>query len=115
GEPRPLPLRRRSRRRCRPGADLPHRDRPRSAHHDDAGAVLVTIGCLKIFTEVHLLSNGTGGIGGESQTLTMYIRAVGLDPTYGSLGMGSAGAVALFVMTIGFLIASQRLNASSEN
>ena len=78
-------------------------------------AVLVTIGCLKIFTEVHLLSNGTGGIGGESQTLTMYIRAVGLDPTYGSLGMGSAGAVALFVMTIGFLIASQRLNASSEN
>src|SRR5699024_287898 len=37
GEPRPLPLRRRSRRRCRPGADLPHRDRPRSAHHDDAG------------------------------------------------------------------------------
>ena len=78
-------------------------------------AVLVTIGCLKIFTEVHLLSNGTGGIGGESQTLTMYIRAVGLDPTYGSLGMGSAGAVALFVMTIGFLIASQRLNANSEN
>ncbi|MDN5900322.1 MAG: sugar ABC transporter permease [Brachybacterium sp.] len=78
-------------------------------------AILVTIGSLKIFTEVHLLSNGTGGIGGESQTLTMYIRAVGLDPTYGSLGLGSAGAVALFLMTIGLLIASQRLNADSEN
>lgn len=78
-------------------------------------AILVTIGCLKIFTEVHLLSNGTGGIGGESQTLTMYIRAVGLDPTYGSLGMGSAGAVALFLMTFGFLVASQRMNAKAEN
>lgn len=78
-------------------------------------ATLVTIGCLKIFTEIHLLSNGTGGIGGHSETLTMYIRQVGLDPTYGSLGLGSAGAVFLFLMTIGFIIASQKLNRKAES
>src|SRR5699024_9321239 len=36
-EPRSLPRRCRSRRRRRPGADLPPRDRPRRADHDDAG------------------------------------------------------------------------------
>lgn len=77
-------------------------------------ATLVTIGCLKIFTEVQLLSNGSGGIGGRSQTLTMYIRKIGLDPTYGSLGAGSAAAVFLFLMTIGFILASQRLNRKAE-
>lgn len=77
-------------------------------------ATLVTIGCLKIFTEVHLLSNGTGGIGGQSETLTMYIRGIGLDPTYGSLGAGSAAAVVLFCITIGFILVSQKLNRKAE-
>ena len=73
-------------------------------------ATLVSIGCLKIFTEVQLLSNGTGGIGGRSQTLTMYIRGEGLDPLYGSLGAGSAAAVFLFFITVGFIVLSQRLS-----
>lgn len=74
-------------------------------------ATLTTIGSLKIFTEVHLLSNGTGGIGQQSETLTMFIRRIGIaDPTYGSLGMGSAAAVALFVLTLGFVILQQVLN-----
>lgn len=73
-------------------------------------ATLVSIGCLKIFTEVQLLSNGTGGIGGRSETLTMYIRNEGLDPMYGSLGAGSAAAVFLFFMTVGFIVLSQRLS-----
>lgn len=73
-------------------------------------ATLVSIGCLKIFTEVQLLSNGTGGIGGRSETLTMYIRNEGLDPMYGALGAGSAAAVFLFFMTVGFIVLSQRLS-----
>ncbi|MDO5678531.1 MAG: sugar ABC transporter permease [Propionibacteriaceae bacterium] len=74
-------------------------------------ATLTTIGSLKIFTEVHLLSNGTGGIGQQSETLTMYIRRIGIsDPTYGSLGLGSAAAVALFVLTLGFIIIQQIIN-----
>ncbi len=77
-------------------------------------ATLVSIGCLKIFTEVQLLSNGTGGVGGQSETLTMYIRNVGLDPTYGSLGAGSAAAVFLFCITIGFVLLSQKLSNGNE-
>ncbi|BCQ02177.1 sugar ABC transporter permease [Cutibacterium avidum] len=73
-------------------------------------ATLSMIGCLKIFTEVQLLSNGTGGVGGRSSTLTMYIRDIGLDPAYGSLGEGSAAAVFLFVMTVGFIILGQVLD-----
>ncbi|GGE98823.1 carbohydrate ABC transporter permease [Mycetocola zhadangensis] len=76
--------------------------------------ILTMIGSIKIFTEVHLLSNGSGGIGGESQTLTMYIRSVGLDPTYGSLGQGAAGSVFLFLLTLGLLLMSQRLNRKAE-
>ncbi len=73
-------------------------------------ATLTTIGSIKIFTEIQLLSNGTGGIGGKSETLTMYIRKIGLDPTYGSLGEGSAAAVALFFLTLGLVILQQILN-----
>jgi ABC-type sugar transport system permease subunit len=76
--------------------------------------VLSMIGSIKIFTEVFLLSNGSGGIGSQSETLTMYIRAVGLDPTYGSLGQGAAGSVFLFVLTLGLLLISQRLNRKAE-
>lgn len=75
---------------------------------------LAFIGCMKIFTEPHLLSNGTGGIGGRSQTIAMYIRSEGLDPTYGSLGIGSAASVLLFVMTIGFILTQRRLSAKAE-
>lgn len=76
--------------------------------------VLSMIGSIKVFAEVHLLSNGSGGIGGQSETLTMYIREVGLDPTYGSLGQGSAGSVFLFLLTLGLLILSQRLDRKTE-
>ncbi|CAH0145266.1 Lactose transport system permease protein LacF [Microbacterium sp. Bi98] len=76
--------------------------------------ILSMIGSIKIFTEVYLLSNGSGGIGGQSETLTMYIRAVGLDPTYGSLGQGAAGSVFLFLLTLGLLLMSQRLNRKAE-
>ncbi|MFI6858822.1 carbohydrate ABC transporter permease [Streptomyces sp. NPDC050421] len=78
-------------------------------------AVLVMIGSMKVFSEVYLLSNGTGGVGGASETLTMYIQKVGIaDSTYGSLGLGSAASVVLFVLTLGFLVASRRLNKKAE-
>lgn len=78
-------------------------------------AVLSAIGSMKVFTEVYLLSNGTGGIAGESSTLAMYIRDVGVaDSTYGSLGMASAASVVLFVLTLGLMVASRRLNRKVE-
>lgn len=78
-------------------------------------AVLSAIGSMKVFTEVFLLSNGTGGIAGSASTLAMYIREVGIaDSTYGSLGLAGAASVALFAITIGLMIASRRLNRKVE-
>lgn len=78
-------------------------------------AVLVMIGSMKVFSEVFLLTNGTGGIGGDSSTLTMYIRDVGIaDSTYGSLGLGSAASVVLFLLTVGLVLLSQRINRKAE-
>lgn len=71
--------------------------------------ILSTIGCLKIFTEVYLL----GGPNSPSKTITMYLREQ-TDVTYGNMGIGSAASVLLFVLTVGFLIASRRLNAKAE-
>ena len=73
-------------------------------------ATLTTIGCLKIFTEVYLL----GGTASPTKTLTMYIRDW-TDPTYGSLGKGDAASVCLFLITFGFIIASQKLQRKAED
>lgn len=75
---------------------------------------LCTIGCLKIFTEVHLLSNGSGGPTGESITMTMYLRTQGLDVTYGNLGIGSAASVFLFCFTVIFIAISQYVSNRKE-
>lgn len=78
-------------------------------------AVLSAIGSMKVFSEVFLLSNGTGGIAGAATTVAMYIREVGIaDTTYGSLGLGSAASVVLFLLTVGLMVASRRLNRKAE-
>lgn len=74
-------------------------------------ATLTTIGCLKIFTEVYLL----GGSASPTKTLTMYIRDRIVDPTFGSLGQGDAASVCLFLITFGFIIASQSLQRKAED
>ncbi len=77
--------------------------------------VLAAINAMKVFSEVFLLSNGSGGIGGRASTLAMYIREVGIaDSTYGSLGQGSAASVLLFLLTIGLILASRRFNSQIE-
>ncbi|WP_250505261.1 carbohydrate ABC transporter permease [Bowdeniella massiliensis] len=71
--------------------------------------ILSTIGCLKIFTEVYLL----GGTNSPTVTITMYLRDFS-DVTFGHLGRGSAASVFLFLLTLGFIIASRRLNKKAE-
>ena len=44
----------------------------------------------------------------------MYIRNRIMDPTFGSLGQGDAASVFLFLITFGFIIASQRLQNKAE-
>lgn len=77
-------------------------------------AVLSAIGALRVFAEVYLLGGTNGGPGGESATLPFYIRAVGMDPLSGNIGLASAASVVLFFLTLGLILASQRLNRRSE-
>src|SRR5699024_10928982 len=78
-------------------------------------AVLAAINAMKVFSEVFLLSNGSGGIGGRASTLAMYIREVGIaDSTYGSIGQGSAASVVLFLLTFGLSVASRRFSSQLE-
>ncbi|OKL55074.1 ABC transporter permease [Bowdeniella nasicola] len=72
--------------------------------------VLTTINSLKIFTEVFLI----GGANSPVETVTMYIRSRIQDPLYGSLGEGTADSVLLFIMTFGFIMLSNRLQAKAE-
>lgn len=76
--------------------------------------VLAAIGSLRVFTEIFILGGAKGGPGGLSATLPFYIRSVGLDPLSGSLGLGGAASVALFLLTFGFILLSQKLSSKSE-
>ncbi|PRB09217.1 carbohydrate ABC transporter permease [Microbacterium sp. MYb62] len=69
--------------------------------------VLSAIGSLRVFTEVFILGGAGGGIGGRNATLPFFIREVGLSVD-GNLGLGSAASVLLFLLTLGFIVASQR-------
>lgn len=70
---------------------------------------LCMIGSLKVFTEVYLL----GGANSPAKTITMYLRDFS-DVTFGNLGRGSAASVFLFLLTLCFILASQRLNNKAE-
>lgn len=71
--------------------------------------ILAMIGSLRVFSEIYMLGGSTGGIGGQNATLPFFIRQVGLTVD-GNLGLGSAASVFLFLLTVGFLILSQRAN-----
>ncbi|MFT3861024.1 carbohydrate ABC transporter permease [Micropruina sp.] len=77
-------------------------------------AIMSGIGSLRVFTEVFILGGPTGGPGGEARTLPFYIRDTALDPIAGNAGYGAAVSVALFVLTIGLAIASQKLGGEEE-
>ncbi|MET8978171.1 sugar ABC transporter permease [Streptomyces sp. NPDC004539] len=76
---------------------------------------LTGIGSLRVFTEIYMLGGSTGGPGGADRTLPFYIRDVALDPLTGNAGYGSAVSVALFVLTLGLTLLSQRLTKEDES
>lgn len=71
--------------------------------------ILSTIAAAKVFAEVYVLSNGTGGPGGRAATIVYHIREVGLG-LGGEVGYASAMSLVLFLATIGFTLAYVRLN-----
>jgi len=74
---------------------------------------LSAISAFRVFTEVYVMSYGSGGPGQESITLVFYVQQVGrgLD---GSVGYASAISLVLFVLTLGFSVLLLRLHRRED-
>ncbi len=72
-------------------------------------SALITVSGMRVFSELYVLSKGSGGPGGEASSLVMLVQQVGsgLD---GRLGYASALSVLLFLFTVGPLILVAYLN-----
>lgn len=74
---------------------------------------LVAVSALRIFTELHVLSNGTGGPGGQDMSLVMLIKMVG-SGLNGNVGYASALSVVMFLITALPLLAIAWMNREKE-
>ncbi|MFG3437319.1 carbohydrate ABC transporter permease [Nonomuraea sp. NPDC047897] len=72
-------------------------------------SVLVAVSALRVFSELFVLSNGTGGPGGRAMSLVMLIQLYSRG-FYGHFGYASALSLLLFVITIGPMLLLARLN-----
>jgi multiple sugar transport system permease protein len=76
-------------------------------------AILVSVAALRVFSEVYILTGGTGGPGGEDSSLVMLIQQYA-GGFFGDLGYASALSVLLFVVTLVPMLVLARLNNRSE-
>jgi multiple sugar transport system permease protein len=76
-------------------------------------AVLSSVSAFRVFSEVYLLAGPAGGPGGADTTLVMLIQQVGTGLT-GDLGYSSSLSLVLFVLTLGLLLATNRLNRRED-
>ncbi|WP_040283748.1 ABC transporter permease subunit [Tessaracoccus massiliensis] len=60
---------------------------------------LISVSAMRVFSELYMLTKGTGGPGGESSSIVMLIRQVGTGLS-GNLGYSSAISVVLFFLTL---------------
>ncbi|MEV4166405.1 carbohydrate ABC transporter permease [Nonomuraea dietziae] len=72
-------------------------------------SVLVAVSALRVFSELFVLSNGTGGPGGRAMSLVMLIQLYSRG-FYGHFGYASALSILLFVITIGPMLLLARLS-----
>ena len=76
-------------------------------------SALITVSAMRIFSEIYVLTNGSGGPGGQAQSIVMLIQATGKG-LRGNLGYASALSVALFLLTIGPLLLVAWINQGPE-
>lgn len=76
-------------------------------------SALVAVSAMRVFTELHVLSNGTGGPGGQDLSIVMLIRQVG-QGLNGNVGYASALSVALFLIALLPLIAIAWMNREKK-
>ncbi|WP_309113288.1 sugar ABC transporter permease [Saccharothrix sp.] len=72
-------------------------------------SVLITVSALRVFSELYVLTNGTGGPGGRDMSVVMLIQMYSRGFT-GHLGYASALSILLFVVTLGPMLLLLRLN-----
>ncbi|MFD0371269.1 carbohydrate ABC transporter permease [Streptomyces sp. NPDC059071] len=72
-------------------------------------SVLVSVSALRIFSELYVLSHGTGGPGGRDMSVVMLIQMYSRGFT-GHIGYASALSILLFVLTVGPMLVLARLN-----
>jgi putative chitobiose transport system permease protein len=72
-------------------------------------SVLITVSALRVFSELYILTNGTGGPGGRDMSVVMLIQMYGRGFN-GHLGYASALSILLFFITIGPMLLLLRLN-----
>ncbi|MEV0583765.1 sugar ABC transporter permease [Nonomuraea sp. NPDC050310] len=71
-------------------------------------SVLISVNALRVFSELYVLSNGTGGPGGRDMSVVMLIQLYSRGFT-GHLGYASALSLLLLVITIGPMLLLTRL------
>lgn len=76
-------------------------------------AVLIAVSAMRVFAELDVLTNGTGGPGGYDMSLVMLIRQVG-SGLNGNVGYAGAISVALFLLTLVPLAAIAFMNREKK-
>ncbi|MFC5369423.1 carbohydrate ABC transporter permease [Arcanobacterium bovis] len=76
-------------------------------------SALITVAAMRVFSEIYVLTNGSGGPGGKSQSMVMLIQQTGKGLN-GNLGYASAISVVLFALTIVPLLFVMYLNQGEE-
>ncbi|MDO4899735.1 carbohydrate ABC transporter permease [Actinomyces sp.] len=76
-------------------------------------SALIATSAMRIFSEIYILTNGSGGPGGQAMSLVMLIqrKGAGLD---GQLGYASALSVMLFLLTTGPLLLTALVNNGTD-
>jgi multiple sugar transport system permease protein len=72
-------------------------------------SVLISVSALRVFSELYVLSDGTGGPGGQDMSVVMLIEMYSRGFT-GHLGYASALSLLLFFITIGHMLLLLRLS-----
>jgi multiple sugar transport system permease protein len=75
--------------------------------------ILVSVSSLRVFSELFILTNGTGGPGGEDQSLVMLIQHYSGGFT-GNLGYASALSLLLFTVTLVPMLVLARFNGRAD-
>jgi multiple sugar transport system permease protein len=73
----------------------------------------VCIAALRVFSEVYVMTGGTGGAGGEAMTMVMLIQQYSRGFT-GDLGYASALSILMFFVTLVPMLILARVNSRSD-